>query len=67
MKWFHRPVASRQELLIAGVVGFCLAWLMLGAASCVKKPTTAPPVPPTYPGDTGGACEDTGRSQWRVS
>ncbi len=44
MKWLHRPRYSRQELVVAVVVGFVLAWWLMGAMSCIKKPPAPPPI-----------------------
>ena len=44
MKWLHSPRHSRQELAVAVLAGFVLAWWMMGAESCIKKPPAPPPI-----------------------
>jgi len=43
-RWLHRPRYSRQEILVAGLTGFVLAWWLLAMASCIKKPPAPPPL-----------------------
>ena len=44
VRWLHRPRHSRQELAVAVLVGFVLAWWLMGVMSCIKKPPAAPPI-----------------------
>ena len=44
VRWLHRPRYSRQELAAAVLVGFVLAWWLMGVMSCIKKPPAPPPI-----------------------
>ena len=42
MSW-QRPRYSRVEVVVAGLMGFVLAWALM-AAACIKRPPTPSPV-----------------------
>jgi len=44
VKWLHRPRYSRVEIVVAGLVGFVAAWMLMSTASCIKRPPTPSPV-----------------------
>jgi hypothetical protein len=44
VKWLQRPSYSRVELIVAGLIGYSLAWLMMAGTSCIKRPPAPSPV-----------------------
>ncbi len=44
MNW-QRPRYSRVEMIVAGLMGFVLAWALMTWTACIKRPPTpSPPI-----------------------
>lgn len=43
MSW-QRPRYSRVEVIVAGLMGFVLAWMLMAAACIKRPPTPSPPI-----------------------
>ncbi len=64
MKWLHRPRYSRVEIVVAGLVGFVAAWMLMSTASCIKRPPTPSPPSIDTAADTCNNTTPKGAPQW---